>query len=86
MRRMSTILELQTRIAYRDIAELPPASTLTVDARGLGIRRFWQLRSAPHEDSLETTVETIRALLCPRTSTSRASAGASNRRHRVTSR
>ncbi len=49
--------------AYRDIAELPPASTLTIDARGLRTRRFWELKSAPHADSLETTIETIRALL-----------------------
>src|SRR5215468_7875027 len=48
---------------YRDIAELKPASTLTVDPSGLRVRTFWQLKSAPHEDSLETTVETIRALL-----------------------
>ena len=48
---------------YRDIAELPPASTLTLDARGLRTRKFWALHSAPHADSLEVTIETIRALL-----------------------
>jgi asparagine synthase (glutamine-hydrolysing) len=49
--------------AYRDIAELPPASTLTIDARGMRTRKFWQLKSAPHTDSLDTTIETIRSLL-----------------------
>jgi len=48
---------------YRDIAELPPASTLTLDSRGRRIRKFWALKSAPHADSLEVTVETIRSLL-----------------------
>ncbi len=57
------LLSVPGETVYRDIAELPPASTLTFDARGPRLRRFWQLQSAPHEDSLETTVETIRGLL-----------------------
>jgi asparagine synthase (glutamine-hydrolysing) len=59
----AALLSVPGFTVYRDIAELRPASTLTVDARGLRTRKFWQLNSAPHEDSLETTVETIRALL-----------------------
>ncbi len=48
---------------YRDIRELRPGHMAVCDRNGMHITRYWSLRSAPHHDDLQTTVEHIRALL-----------------------
>jgi len=50
---------------FRGVQELRPGSTLTFDvARGVRVRAYWRLHSAPHTDDLETTAATVRDLLC----------------------
>ncbi|UFR01360.1 asparagine synthase (glutamine-hydrolyzing) [Streptomyces sp. Go40/10] len=48
---------------YRDLADLPPAHTLTYGPDGLSLRRYWSLEARPHEDDLDTTVGRVRELL-----------------------
>jgi asparagine synthase (glutamine-hydrolysing) len=48
---------------YHDVHELRPAHILTYTQQGMRSQRYWNLRSQPHTDDLETTIETIRALL-----------------------
>lgn len=48
---------------YKHMAELKPGCCMTVDRSGVSVRTYWRLESRPHEDDVETTAETIRALL-----------------------
>jgi asparagine synthase (glutamine-hydrolysing) len=48
---------------FRGLRELLPGCTLLVDRRGEHLRRYHGLSSHPHEDDLETTVDTVRGLL-----------------------
>ena len=48
---------------YRDVHELRPGHLAICREQGMRISRYWSLRSAPHTDDLETTSQTIRALL-----------------------
>jgi len=48
---------------FRGLRELLPGYTLLVDRRGQHLRRYYGLSSHPHEDDLETTVDTVRGLL-----------------------
>ena len=48
---------------YRDVYELRPGHLALYSHEGLSVRRYWQLRSAPHLDDLDTTAEKLRALL-----------------------
>ncbi|WP_410875335.1 asparagine synthase (glutamine-hydrolyzing) [Nocardia sp. A7] len=51
------------RTLLRDIREVRPGTVLVADPRGVREHRYWQLASAPHTDDLNTTVDTVRALL-----------------------
>ena len=48
---------------YRGIHELRPAYFLTFDRNGLKIKRYWNVESHKHTDSLEDTVEKVRFLV-----------------------
>lgn len=50
------------RTPFRDILSLPAGCTLTAGPEGRRVRRYFTLEAAPHEDSAERTVETVRAL------------------------
>lgn len=47
---------------YKGIDELRPAHALLFSRDGLKIWRYWDVKSAPHSDSAEETVETVRSL------------------------
>lgn len=49
---------------YRGVAEIRPGHCLLYDRNGIHLRRYWTLKSRPHEDSLEVTAATIRGLFC----------------------
>lgn len=51
------------RTPFRDICQLEPGCTLIADGRGHKVRRYFSLKTAPHEDSLQSTVDTVRALI-----------------------
>ncbi|HEU5226644.1 MAG TPA: asparagine synthase (glutamine-hydrolyzing), partial [Ktedonobacteraceae bacterium] len=48
---------------YRDVHELRPGHLAIYTRERLQVSRYWELRSAPHPDDLETTTEKLRALL-----------------------
>lgn len=48
---------------FKNIWEVKPGHTLTFDLHGLRSRRYWQLQSLEHTDSLDTTIGTVRQLL-----------------------
>ncbi|WP_202077005.1 asparagine synthase (glutamine-hydrolyzing) [Caldalkalibacillus salinus] len=48
---------------FKGIDELRPAHYMIFDRQGLQIKRYWQVKSHPHTDSLEDTTERVRALL-----------------------
>ncbi|WP_170006689.1 asparagine synthase (glutamine-hydrolyzing) [Bacillus fonticola] len=47
---------------FEDIHELRPAHACTYSKDGLKIWRYWDVKSAPHEDSLEETATNVRTL------------------------
>src|SRR5690606_32589429 len=49
-------------VPFRGMHELAPAHWLSFGRHGMRIERYWQLRSAPHTDDLETTTATVRRL------------------------
>lgn len=49
-------------VPFRGMHELAPAHWLSFGRHGMRTERFWQLRSAPHTDDLETTTATVRRL------------------------
>ena len=48
---------------FKGIEELRPAHALGFNRDGLKIWRYWNVKSHPHEDSFEETVEKVRELL-----------------------
>ena len=48
---------------FRGIYEVKPAQCLIYDRGGLRLRRYWSLKSNPHSDDLDTTVEKVRSLV-----------------------
>jgi asparagine synthase (glutamine-hydrolysing) len=48
---------------FKGIEELRPAHALSFNRDGLKIWRYWNVKSHPHEDSFEETVEKVRELL-----------------------
>ncbi len=48
---------------YRGMNDLPPAHALSYTKNGLKIRRYWNVKSAVHTDSLAETVAKIRRLV-----------------------
>ena len=47
---------------FKNIEELKPGCTLTLNKKNIGISSFWHLESHPHEDDLEETITNIRHL------------------------
>lgn len=47
---------------FKGIEELKPGHSLALNSKGISISCFWSLRSRPHEDSFEDTVDTIRIM------------------------
>lgn len=48
---------------FKGINELRPGHALTFTKGGLNVWRYWNVKSAPHTDSLEDTTEKVRSLL-----------------------
>jgi asparagine synthase (glutamine-hydrolysing) len=48
---------------FRDIHELRPGRWLKYDRDGIRIHKYWELKSGPHGDDLETTTEKVRFLV-----------------------
>lgn len=48
---------------FRDIRDLPAAHCGFFGESGLRIRRYWELKAAPHEESLDETTEHLRELI-----------------------
>ncbi|WP_078548202.1 asparagine synthase (glutamine-hydrolyzing) [Litchfieldia alkalitelluris] len=47
---------------FKGVKELRPAHALTFDKNGLKIWRYWNVKSAKHEDSLDETTDKVRHL------------------------
>jgi asparagine synthase (glutamine-hydrolysing) len=52
-----------SRTMYSGIFEVLPGQIIRVSEAGIQPRLYWKLEARPHEDDLETTVSTVRALL-----------------------
>lgn len=48
---------------FRDISEIPPACWAWYDEDGFTMRRYWQLKAAPHTESFEETSAHVRELI-----------------------
>ncbi len=48
---------------FTDISELRPGYCLSLNREGMRVRQYWALKSGPHPDSFDTTVEKVRALV-----------------------
>ncbi|HBE77834.1 MAG TPA: asparagine synthase (glutamine-hydrolyzing) [Firmicutes bacterium] len=48
---------------FQGIHELRPGCWLTYDRRGTRIHKYWELKSGPHADDLDTTTEKVRFLV-----------------------
>jgi asparagine synthase (glutamine-hydrolysing) len=48
---------------FRDVFELRPGHRAIFTREGLKVERYWGLKSAPHQDDLDTTAEKVRSLL-----------------------
>ncbi|MFF5532327.1 asparagine synthase (glutamine-hydrolyzing) [Streptomyces cinerochromogenes] len=48
---------------FRTMREVKPGHIVRCDRRGAHEQRYWQVRSAPHEDDIPTTVARVRELL-----------------------
>lgn len=49
---------------FRDIRQLPPGCFLELDERVMNISRYWQLKAAPHLETVEETAEHLSKLIC----------------------
>ena len=49
--------------AFKNIYELKPANYMIYNSDGIHIKRYWKLKSKPHEDNLEQTCEKVQYLL-----------------------
>ncbi len=48
---------------FRDISEIPPACCAWYDADGFALRRYWELKAAAHNESLDDTCAHVRELI-----------------------
>ncbi|WP_233605869.1 asparagine synthase (glutamine-hydrolyzing) [Micromonospora sp. Llam0] len=48
---------------WKDLVEVEPATTVTVDRNGTRVRTYWQLETAPHPDDAPTSVARVGELL-----------------------
>lgn len=48
---------------FKDIKEIKPGHCMTYNQHGPYIREYWRLKSAPHTENLNTTIEHVRNLL-----------------------
>lgn len=48
---------------FKDIFEVPPAHSLLYNNKGMKISEYWKLKSKPHKENLNTTIEHVRSLL-----------------------
>lgn len=49
--------------AFKNIYELKPANYMIYNESGIHIKRYWKLKSKPHEDNFEQTCEKVQYLL-----------------------
>lgn len=49
--------------AFKNIYELKPANYMIYNEAGIHIKRYWKLKSKPHEDNFEQTCEKVQYLL-----------------------
>lgn len=47
---------------FRDIRSIPAGCILTADEHGASVRKYFELKAVPHEDSIDKTIETVQAL------------------------
>ncbi|MGW4485772.1 asparagine synthase (glutamine-hydrolyzing) [Amycolatopsis sp. NPDC004368] len=48
---------------WSGMREVEPGTVVTLDRRGLSVRRYWQLKPVEHLDDIDATVRTVRELL-----------------------
>lgn len=48
---------------FKGVYELKPAHSMLFDIDGVHIKKYWSLKSMPHEEDFETTVEKVRELV-----------------------
>ena len=48
---------------FKDISEIKPGYCMMVDKNGCHTKRYWSLISKPHNESLESTIESVRELV-----------------------
>ena len=48
---------------FRDISEIPPACCAWFDGDGFALRRYWELKAAPHTESFDETCAHVRELI-----------------------
>ena len=48
---------------FKDISEIKPGYCMMVDKNGAHTKRYWSLISKPHNESLESTIESVRELV-----------------------
>ncbi|MDD6483796.1 MAG: asparagine synthase (glutamine-hydrolyzing) [Clostridiales bacterium] len=53
----------QGRGVYKGICELRPGRFMIVGRRGIKIRKYYELKSRPHTDSYDKTIQTVRELV-----------------------
>jgi asparagine synthase (glutamine-hydrolysing) len=63
LREMFTIVKTPGHAVFRGMFEVRPGSVVRVSRTGIVRRTYWRLASHRHEDDVDTTVQTVRALL-----------------------
>jgi asparagine synthase (glutamine-hydrolysing) len=59
----SSVVHAPGKTVFQDIHEVAPAHRISFEPGRTTVTRYWSLRSAPHTDSLDATVDALRALL-----------------------
>ncbi len=48
---------------FKDISEIKPGNYMTIDKNGYHTKKYWSLISSPHNESIESTIESVRELV-----------------------
>ncbi|MFF7636499.1 asparagine synthase (glutamine-hydrolyzing) [Kitasatospora sp. NPDC008050] len=63
LRAVLTAIKVPGRGVFRGLREVPPGHLVQVGVSGIHTEAYWQLRAAPHTESLPETLDTVRRLL-----------------------
>jgi asparagine synthase (glutamine-hydrolysing) len=63
LREMFAFVKTPGQAVWAGMREVEPGTIVTVDADGIGERRYWRLETRPHRDGRDQTVGQVRALL-----------------------